>query len=634
MHLAPPHPLILAAVLALCGAASAASAAGPWEPARAWAWYNKRPWIVGCNFLPSTAGNTTEFWQAESFDAPTIDRELALARSLGFNSCRVFVQYLVWKHDPEGLKARFERFLAIADSHGLSTIPVPFDDCAFGDPPISEPFLGKQRDPIPGMIASNWTPSPGLAEVQDRAAWPDLERYLRDLIGRFGKDRRVLMWDLYNEPGNSGMGSKSLPLLRAAFQWARAAKPSQPLTASIWDDALTDINQAMTELSDVVTFHRYGDRAALEAIVARCKASGRPVICTEWMARPMGSRWAVDLPFLREQKVGCYCWGLVNGRMQCQFPWWSKRGAPEPEIWFHDLFHRDGSPYDPYEVAVIRRLTNAPGVARLKPLFEHPLRDTCVCLGSDGAYYLTGTTGSPTWWQTNDGIELWRSADLRKWTRIGFVWTFERDGTWQKGFVDGKRAIWAPEIHCARGSYWIAYCVNTGGTGILRSVSGRPEGPYEDVKKDGPLTPEIDASLFFDDDGAAYFVYQNGKIARLKDDMSGLAEPPRLIAPSGAPQVGFEGAFLFKANGRYYLSCADFARDEYHSYVASAPSLNGPWSARYLAIPHGGHNMFFRDRDGRWWSTFFGNSGYAPFRERPGLLRVEFGLDGAVRPKL
>lgn len=333
------------------------SEAERWPSEKAWTWYRERPWLVGVNYLPSTACNTTEFWQAESFDEPTIRRELEWAQSLGFNTCRVFVQHLVWKHDADGLKRRIARFLELADERGITTVPVLFDDCSFGDPPVTEPYLGKQKDPIPGMIASSWTPSPGLSMVTDRSVWPDLERYVGDLLKAFGGDRRVVFWDLYNEPGNSGMGEKSLPLVEAAFEWARRAKPSQPLTVGAWHEGLAAMNRRMIELSDVVSFHAYTDAKGLEAAIRRYEEHGRPVICTEWMARLLGSRFETDLPLLRREAVGCYSWGLVNGRMQCQFPWWSKRGDPEPDVWFHDILRRDGTPYDPAEVAAIRKAT-------------------------------------------------------------------------------------------------------------------------------------------------------------------------------------------------------------------------------------------------------------------------------------
>jgi alpha-L-fucosidase 2 len=328
-----------------------------WTARQAWDWYKKRRWIVGFNYVPSTAANTTEFWAAESFDERTIDRELGWAEILGFDTCRVFVQYLVWQNDPAGLKRRMERFLSVADRHKLSTTFVLFDDCAFGDPPQTEPYLGKQRDPIPGMILPSWTPSPGLHAVTNRADWHRLEAYIKDVVGAFAHDRRVLLWDLYNEPGNSGLGNLSLPLVEATFAWARTANPTQPLTMSLWG-APAEISQRQLQLSDVVSFHFYGNYEGLRSQIGTYKQFGRPVISTEWMARRQGSRWDTDLPLFKKEGVGCYSWGLVKGRTQCQFAWYDRRGTPEPQIWFHDLFHADGTPYDADEHAVIRQTTS------------------------------------------------------------------------------------------------------------------------------------------------------------------------------------------------------------------------------------------------------------------------------------
>lgn len=283
----------------------------------------------------------------------------------------------------------------------------------------------------------------------------------------------------------------------------------------------------------------------------------------------------------------------------------------------------------------------------VRKLFEHPVRDTSMCLGPDGVYYLTGTTAARTggpevkdgWWYVNEGIRMWKSPDLTNWTALGLVWSFERDATWQQGLKDGRRALWAPDIHYLRGTYWLTYCLNWpgGGTGLLKSTSGKPEGPYMDVKKDGPMTSEIDASLFEDRDGTVYFVYQNGKIARLNADLTELAERPRLLSAANAPQVGFEGAFLTFMNGRYTLICAEFNNlnglSTYDCMVAQADRLEGPYGERYVAIPQAGHNMFFKDKQGNWWATFFGNDPVAPWRERPGILPIELGPDGRVRPR-
>lgn len=292
-------------------------------------------------------------------------------------------------------------------------------------------------------------------------------------------------------------------------------------------------------------------------------------------------------------------------------------------------------------------IVEAAGPLPVRQLFDFPVRDTSICVGPDNAYYLTGTTGESTggpedrdgWWYVNRGIRVWRSTNLTNWTLLGRVWTFEKNATWQKARTDEKgvtrRAIWAPEIHYLKGTFWLAYCVNYQGTGLLRSTTGKAEGPYVDVRPEGPITDEIDASLFEDDDGKVYFVFQNGKIARLKDDLTGLAETPRLLKPANAPHVGFEGAFLTKIGGRYQLVCAEFNRrlgtSTYDCMVASSENVYGPYGNRYLAIAHAGHNMFFRDIQGRWWATFFGNDPRAPWRERPGLLPIEWGPDGKVQ---
>lgn len=329
-----------------------------WSAQKAWAWSQGRPWLCGFNYLPSTAVNSTEMWQRETFDPETITRELGWAQEIGLNGCRVFVQALVWDADPDGLADRLDRFLGLADDHGIATLPVLFDDCAFAG---REPYLGPQAAPIPGVHNSGWTPSPGPARADDPDAWPRLREYATTLLSRFGQDGRVLGWDLYNEPGNEGRGARSLPLLQAAFEWARQAGPAQPLTSGVWawDENRQEINDFLRAASDVLTFHEYADAAHLEQICARLKEAARPVLCTEWMSRTGGSRFGTHLPVFRREHVGCFFWGLVNGRTQTHFPWGSSEGAPSPPVWFHDLLDAQGKPYREDEVTLLRQVNGA-----------------------------------------------------------------------------------------------------------------------------------------------------------------------------------------------------------------------------------------------------------------------------------
>jgi beta-xylosidase len=301
--------------------------------------------------------------------------------------------------------------------------------------------------------------------------------------------------------------------------------------------------------------------------------------------------------------------------------------------------------------------TNSVTGFQLRKLMDTPLRDTSICQGPDGIWYLTGTV--EPFWGFNEGIKLWKSKDLTNWVSLGFVWKYGAS-PWHKKYLEAKKPLWAPEIHYLKATFWLTYSIpgwdgtgKTSGSGLLRSTTGKPEGPYVDVQPDARLGDEIDASLFEDDDGSVYFLWHCGKIARMKPDMSGLAEPyhwlktttsdpgPKhhsslcagIFGKDSFDHVGFEGAYIFKANGRYYLSCADEFDGRYTCMMASSTNLYGPYSERYEAIPHAGHNVFFQDQSGKWWSTFFGSDGTAPWRERPGILPIAFDENGRARPE-
>ena len=344
-----------------------------WSEERANQWYAEQPWFVGCNFSPSTASNQLEMWQADTWDPETIERELGWASEIGMNSVRVFLHDLVWEADPEGMKARMDRFLELAWGVGIHTMFVIFDDCWF---PAQ---AGPQREPVPGVHNSRWAQSPGHAVLRDRGEWPRLERYVRDVIGAFGSDDRVCVWDLYNEPGNAFLPvasmpnwkrtplaiakafrhfvltSPTLPFLRATFEWAREVDPQQPLTVAVWAPT-RKMEKFQLEASDVITFHQYAKPQKLARKIIELKeAHRRPVLCTEWMARPMGSRFESHLPIFKEEDVGCCCWGLVSGRTQTIHGWGDRPGTPEPELWHHDVFREDGTPFDEAEIEAIRK---------------------------------------------------------------------------------------------------------------------------------------------------------------------------------------------------------------------------------------------------------------------------------------
>ena len=353
--------LILSACLlmVLCtkivNAQQPALAGKPWSIAKAQAWYQQHAWINGANFIPSTAVNQLEMWQADTFDPKTIDRELGYAEGIGFNTMRVFLHSVAYGADPAGFKSRVNEYLKIANKHHIQTIFVFFDDCWNPDP---KP--GKQPEPKTGVHNSGWMQDPGgIVAANNLYKFNTLEHYVKDILTTFGQDKRILAWDLYNEPGNSGKGEKSFNLLIKVFTWARAANPSQPITSGPWRWDFEKLNTYQIANSDVLTYHDYEDSTAHERVIQLFKTHGRPMICTEYMARRNNSTFAHIMPLLKRENVGAINWGLVSGKTNTIYAWDTPMpDGEEPKEWFHDIFRKDGTPYRTEETNLIKKLNN------------------------------------------------------------------------------------------------------------------------------------------------------------------------------------------------------------------------------------------------------------------------------------
>jgi hypothetical protein len=327
-----------------------------WSVEKAKAWYAENKWITGANFLPSTAINQLEMWQAATFDPSTIDRELGWAESIGFNTMRVYLHSVAWKQDPEGFKKRVEHYLDIAQKHGIKTIFVFFDDCW-----NKVPVAGKQSEPKTGIHNSGWVQDPGQPMSSDSLLFPQLEKYVKDVMSAYAKDKRILLWDLYNEPGNSGKKDSSLPLLKKVFTWAREVGPEQPVSAGLWAWHFEKLNEFQLTNSDIITYHNYEDPQWHKRTIELLKANGRPMICTEYMARTRNSRFSNVLPLLKQHNVGAINWGFVAGKSNTIYAWDTPiSDGSEPLEWFHDIYRPDGTPYRPDEVNLIKKLNATP----------------------------------------------------------------------------------------------------------------------------------------------------------------------------------------------------------------------------------------------------------------------------------
>lgn len=323
-----------------------------WSIEKANQWYSQHKWLTGANYIPATAINQLEMWQAETFDSATINRELGWAHNIGFNTMRVFLHSMAYNQDEAGFMKRIHTFLNIADRNGIKPMFVFFDDVWNG-----EPKAGLQISPKPGIHNSGWVQDPGQKASYDSTQFPRLEKYVKEIMTHFAHDKRVLMWDLYNEPGNSGKRDSSFSFLSNVIKWARDVNPDQPITVGLWAWDLENLNALQLVNSDIVTYHDYEEPQWHLRVIQLLKASGRPLICTEYMARTRNNRFSNTMPLLKNENVGAINWGFVSGKTNTIYAWDTPiADGSEPVEWFHDIFRKDGTPYRQDEVNLIKYL--------------------------------------------------------------------------------------------------------------------------------------------------------------------------------------------------------------------------------------------------------------------------------------
>lgn len=340
-------------------------------------WYGQVPFLIGGNYAPASAINQLEMWQEDTFDPERIEFELQKASEVGMNTMRVFLHDLLWKQDKKGFFERIDKFLEISDKHDIKIMFVLFDG-------VWNPYpkLGKQPEPVPHVHNSGWVQSPGREILEDPKKQDALKGYVQDVLSRYKNDSRVIIWDLFNEPDQDKVGTfwqedskypemskedkkaRSLELLKKSFKWAREVAPSQPLTTGVWGNPTwletpDSIQKFSLENSDIISFHSYSGPETTTKMVEGLKKYNRPMMCTEYIAREHKSTFEDILPIFHKNKIAAYHWGLFNGKIQTIYPWksWHEKFTDEPEVWHHDVFRKDGTPYDVKEIELIKEIT-------------------------------------------------------------------------------------------------------------------------------------------------------------------------------------------------------------------------------------------------------------------------------------
>ncbi|MBO5312367.1 MAG: cellulase family glycosylhydrolase [Clostridia bacterium] len=348
-----------------------------WSNERAWEWYNSRPWIRGCNYMCADCVNRVDQWQALHFDEylKTTENELKLMKELGFNSVRLILEYVVWKEEHEGFLERFERYISLCDSYGISCMIVLANDCM---PPKTElwkmPYIGEQKydwgyhgGRKHSQHGGHSCPAPHYY-FDNPESTEDYYKMVREIVSLYKDDSRILMWDLFNEPGNSNRRDITLPFVKRMVSEVRAINPSQPLTIGAWwcggnCDFDNEVDRYALECSDIITYHNYGTYEEHIRVIKYLKTLNRPIINTEWLARCTGNTVFDNFPLFYLENIGCYNWGFVAGKYQTYEPYeahWSwynddKRAPIDFTKWFHDLYRPSLRPYDPREEELIKK---------------------------------------------------------------------------------------------------------------------------------------------------------------------------------------------------------------------------------------------------------------------------------------
>ncbi len=353
-----------------------------WTKEKIWDWYNSRPWMRGCNYIPADCCNRIEMWQALDFEKhlETMEQEFALMQSVGYNSIRVILEYIVYEGEHDSFMERFERFLSLADKYGISVMVCFGNDCTV--PKNSgerTPRLGPQEYDIGyhgGKKISPHGSNPdkvGYSLLDEPESAEGFFRMVREIVTKYAGDERICIWDLFNEPGANNRGEISVPHVRKIFETARECNPCQPLTSGTWHtpapgpyDA-TPAEYAALELSDIISFHCYGGMDQNVERIHACRKWGRPMLNTEWLNRCSHNNVNIFFPLYYLEKIGCWNWGFVAGKTQTYEPWesyWRElENNPGADLditkWQHDLFRPNLRPYDPMEITYIKAYSAA-----------------------------------------------------------------------------------------------------------------------------------------------------------------------------------------------------------------------------------------------------------------------------------
>ncbi len=349
-----------------------------WTKEQACEWYKKVGWQRGCNFIGSDCANRIDMWQSYGSKQrlENADRELGLCEKIGFNTVRYLIEFDVWYQERESFMDILEQYIALAAKHGQSVMlclcneaQLPRGD-KYEPKPLGEQFyaLGYHQGRLP--LTDEQKAMPAFHVLEKPELRPLYLEMVREIVGKYAHDERILCWNVYNEPGVSGIGNRSIDMLNVLFETVREMDPDQPLCADIWrsllnDEPRTEPEKVALALSDIISYHSYTPIDKMIPQLCALREFGRPIFITEWLNRINHSDVRELYPMFYMENISCYCWGFVVGKTQTHEPWeqlWADYYDPSKQVnydftkWQHDLFRSNLRPYDPNELEIIERI--------------------------------------------------------------------------------------------------------------------------------------------------------------------------------------------------------------------------------------------------------------------------------------
>ena len=626
---------IVALMQAAAWAAQAETAVGPRDDFT---------WMRGANYVPSYARNDVQIWM--DYDPAAIDRELGYARKMGLNTVRVFLQYAVYEKDPKMFLDRFENFLALCARHRIVMMPVIFDSC-FGEFPDLEKYREK-----------DWMASPGQNRL-GQEHWPKLEQYVRQVVGAHKDDKRIVMWDVMNEPTCTSFNKPEDRKLIWTFldhflDYVKREDPNHPLTVGLM--ASSELPQVVAKV-DVLGFHNYTSklREDIRGVMEIARKHGKPAVINEVVRRD-SQPFAYAMPILREEKIGWCIWELMLGNTQ-----FSRGENP-----VQGVVYADGTCRDAADVAAVMGISED----EAKKLFPERSKPKKEDEGVTYVGYWTRWTGKGP---RKDRLHYTNAAgSAAAWTFAGtgaaMIHKVGPDCGIARILIDGKLAVsaeidtYSPTVEWNRRTV-IAQGLPHGQHVVTVEVTGRKNekstNTYVQIVEFGPAatepsSPKSDAAtLSAAGDAAIDAATLDAWSAKFRN----WHYWPDHVIPANPGIEGFPDiqgtdvptVYQIPGNPKWYMTFIGFDGKGYQSFVAESADLVH-WKQRGLAMGYGPKDAFdhggcvvgaylyesydlkaprrLKRYQGKYWTLYGAYPRQGGYELRPGYEGVAWSDDG------